>query len=266
MEKRLEDNQYSKDKEKNNENETNEVTKEAIEEKFGDKYVVAAKILDEEMADKLIGTEGFVGYPLMAFNKETKEFVVIGTMQNGELKEAEMMRTKSILNVNKYNRDGSIVRETVITGFAYLPPENKDALSMELNEYGEIEINKIVDARGKNPQAMPIDTNQTMPTTKEIEEMKENSEGMEEIMEIIEEMVDYNIIDSVEKTELLENISNDGKSVEENKEELENVIKKKEQKNQKNQENQENQEQEEKTQEEIDEELWWVPNRDNIKF
>lgn len=230
MERRLEQDEKSKDEQdKKNEqkNESKEVTKEAIEEEFGDKYVVSAKIYDE-LADKLIGTEGFIGYPLMAFNKETKEFVLLGTTQNGKLKEAEMMRSNSIVNVNQYNFDGSIVRETTITGMMYLPPQNKDAVSMELNEYGEIEINKIVNARSENPQAIPIDTNQTMPTTNEIEEMKENGEGMEEIMEIIEEMKNEDIIDDIEETEVLEEISNNGKSVEEDKEYLERIAKKKE--------------------------------------
>lgn len=266
IEKRLEQEEKSPDekkkedakeqKQEENKKEEGEVTKEAIEEKFGDKYVVASKIIDEEIADKLIATEGFVGYPLMAYNKETKEFVLIGTMQNGELKEAEMLRTESILNVNEYNYDGSIVRETTITGMTFLPPENNDAISMELNEYGEIEINKIVNARGDNPQSFPIDTEQTMPTTKEIEEMKENGDGMEEIMEIIEDMKEEEIIDDIEETEILEEISTNGKTLDEDKEMLEKVKKEKEQ------DNEENEEEEEKTQEEIDEELWWVPNRD----
>lgn len=256
-EKSLEKN--NKNKEQNKEQERNsedkKVTKEEIEEEFGDKYVVAAKILDDELADKLIGTEGFIGYPLMAYDKETKEFVLIGTKQNGELKEAKLHTSSTLTNVNKYNHDGSIVKETSIAGMSYLPPENKDAISMELNQYGEIEINKIVNARSEHAQAIPIDTNQTMPTTNEIEEMKENGECMEEIMQIIEEMKTENIIDDIEETEILEEISNNGKSVEEDKEYLEKIAKQKEQ--------EENKEiQEEKTQEEIDEELWWVPNRD----
>lgn len=255
LERRLEQeekslNKNKEDKEQDKDNEGKEVTKEAIEEEFGDKYVVAAKILDDELADKLIGTEGFIGYPLMAYDKETKEFVLIGTTQNGELKEADMHTSSTLKNVNKYNHDGSIVKETTIAGMAYLPPENKDAISMELNQYGEIEINKIVNARSEHAQAIPIDTNQTMPTTNEIEEMKENSEGMEEIMQIIEEMKTENIIDDIEETEILEEISNNGKSIEEDKEYLENIAKQKEQEDNK------------ETQEEIDEELWWVPNRD----
>lgn len=219
---------------------------------------MAAKILDDEIADKLIGTEGFIGYPLMAYDKETKQFVLIGTTQNGELKEAQMHTSSTLTNVNKYNYDGSIVKETTIAGMSYLPPEGKDAISMELNQYGEIEINKIVNARSEHAQAIPIDTNQTMPTTNEIEEMKENGEGMEEIMQIIEEMKIENIIDDIEETEILEKISNNGKSVEEDKEYLE-KIKSKEQEESK-------ETQEEKTQEEIDEELWWVPNRDNRTY
>lgn len=196
----------------------------------------------------------------MAYDKETKEFVLIGTTQNGNLKEAKMHTSSTLTNVNKYNHDGSIVKETTIAGMSYLPPDGKDAISMELNQYGEIEINKVLNARPPlnsniKPQVIPIDTDKTMPTTNEIEEMKENSEGMEEIMQIIEEMKTENIIDDVEKTEILEKISNNGKSVEEDKEYLEKIAK-----NKRQEENKETQK--EKTQEEIDEELWWVPNRD----
>lgn len=191
----------------------------------------------------------------MAYDKETKEFVLIGTKQNGELKEAEFHTSSTLTNVNKYNHDGSIVKETTITRMSYLPPEGKDAISMEINQYGEMEINKILNARTDHAQAIHIDTNQTVPTTKEVEDMKENSESMEEIMQIIEEMKTENIIDDIEETEILEKISNNGKSLEEDKEYLEKIVKNKEQK-----ENRETQE--EKTQEEIDEELWWVPNKD----
>lgn len=197
-----------------------EITKEKIENELGDEYVVAAEVNDEEISRKLISTEGFIGNPLIAFNKETKEFVLVGNQGNGKLAEAELLRTATVVNVNKYNYDGSIVEEKSINGMIMLPPENNDGLDLRMNQYGEIEINKIVNARGDNPQMFPVDTKQKTPSTQEIDEMKKDGSGMEELMEIIDDMKAENIITAEEETEILEDLSTDGKTLDEDKAKL----------------------------------------------
>lgn len=217
-------------KSKNNEKEENKitaVTKEQLQEVFGDKYVVAAEIDDKEISEKFSGIEGFIGNPLMAYNKETKQFVFIGNDQNGNIKESELIRTSSVVNVSKYNQNGTIKEEVAITGMIFIPPQNEDALSIEMNEYGEVEINKVVNARSDNPILFPVDTKQTVPTTMEIENMKQNGEKMQELELIINEMYDENLIDSNEANNLKEEIATNGKTVEEDREMLNNLAEQK---------------------------------------
>ena len=101
-----------------------------------------------------------------------------------------------------------------------LPPENKDGLDLRVNEYGEIEVNKIVNARGENPQMFPVDTKQKVPSSQEISDMKKDEKGMEEINEILDEMQEKDIIEESERTEILEDLSTNGDSLEEDKEKL----------------------------------------------
>lgn len=202
--------------------------KEEIEKELGDEYVVSAEIDDEEISRKLIATEGFIGNPLIAFNKNTKEFVLVGNQGNGRLVESQLYRTSTIVNVEKYNFDGSIVEEKSINGMLLLPPENNDGLDLRVNEYGEIEINKIVNARGNNPQMFPVDTKQRVPSTQEISDMKKDGNKMEEITEIIDEMQGRGIIEAGERDELLEEIATNGKTAEEDKAKLKKIAENKE--------------------------------------
>ena len=114
-----------------------------------------------------------------------------------------------------------------------LPPENKDGLDLRVNEYGEIEVNKIVNARGENPQMFPVDTKQKVPSSQEISDMKKDGKGMEEINEILDEMQEKNIIEESERTEILEDLSTNGDSLEEDKEKLNKIINEKENKGEK---------------------------------
>ena len=114
-----------------------------------------------------------------------------------------------------------------------LPPENKDGLDLRVNEYGEIEVNKIVNARGENPQMFPVDTKQKVPSSQEISDMKKDEKGMEEINEILDEMQEKDIIEESERTEILEDLSTNGDSLEEDKEKLNKIIDEKENKGEK---------------------------------
>lgn len=231
-----EKNKDKKDNKKDNKKEKeqyNEITKESIEEEFGDQYIVSAEINDDEISRKIIGTEGFYGNPFVALNKETKEFVLLGSKGGGKLEEAKLHRTSTVVNVDKYNYDGSIVTQRSINGMILLPPENKDGLDLRVNEYGEIEVNKIVNARGENPQMFPVDTKQKVPSSQEISDMKKDGKGMEEINEILDEMQEKNIIEESERTEILEDLSTNGDSLEEDKEKLNKIINEKENKGEK---------------------------------
>lgn len=227
-----EKNKDKKDNKKEKE-QYNEITKESIEEEFGDQYIVSAEINDDEISRKIIGTEGFYGNPFVALNKETKEFVLLGSKGGGKLEEAKLHRTSTVVNVDKYNYDGSIVTQRSINGMILLPPENKDGLDLRVNEYGEIEVNKIVNARGENPQMFPVDTKQKVPSSQEISDMKKDGKGMEEINEILDEMQEKNIIEESERTEILEDLSTNGDSLEEDKEKLNKIINEKENKGEK---------------------------------
>lgn len=226
-------NNDEKNKDKKEKEQYNEITKESIEEEFGDQYIVSAEINDDEISRKIIGTEGFYGNPFVALNKETKEFVLLGSKGGGKLEEAKLHRTSTVVNVDKYNYDGSIVTQRSINGMILLPPENKDGLDLRVNEYGEIEVNKIVNARGENPQMFPVDTKQKVPSSQEISDMKKDGKGMEEINEILDEMQEKNIIEESERTEILEDLSTNGDSLEEDKEKLNKIINEKENKGEK---------------------------------
>lgn len=227
-----EKNKDKKDNKKEKE-QSNEITKESIEEEFGDQYIVSAEINDDEISRKIIETEGFCGNPFVTLNKETKEFVLLGSKGGGKLEEAKLHRTSTVVNVDKYNYDGSIVTQRSINGMVLLPPENKDGLDLRVNEYGEIEVNKIVNARGENPQMFPVDTKQKVPSSQEISDMKKDEKGMEEINEILDEMQEKDIIEESERTEILEDLSTNGDSLEEDKEKLNKIIDEKENKGEK---------------------------------
>lgn len=202
-------------------------TKEEFQEEVGDEYVVATEIVDEEISRKLISTEKFIGNPLIGFSKKTNNFVIIGNDGSGKLAEATLLTVPGVMGktVDKYNYDGSTVEERGIVGkeIMLLPPENNDGLDLKLNEHGELEVNKIVNIRGDNPQSFPVDTKQTRPTTQEISDMKANGEKMEEITKILDEMVTENKISNGEKKRLMEEISNNNNTLNEDKAKLENI-------------------------------------------
>ena len=244
----------AKNDEKNLKNK-NDVSKENIKKELGDDYVVSAEINDEEISKKFNATEGFIGNPLIAYNKKTNKFVIIGNDGTGKLKEATLLTVsaQSSKNVDKYNYDGSIVQEKglVAKDIMLLPPENNDGIDLRINEYGEIEINKIVNLRGDNPQSFPIDTKQRVPSSSEISDMKANGEKLEEITNIIDELEAKNVIDNDEKNKLMEELATNGMSIEEDKEILEDIKKEKEENI--NQENAEEKSINQKDEEEIDE-------------
>lgn len=205
----------------------NAISKEEIKKELGDDYIVAAEINDEEISKKFSATEGFIGNPLMAYNKKTNKFVIIGNNGDGKLKEATLLTVsaQSSKNIDKYNYDGSIVQEKglVSKDIMLLPPENNDGIDLRINEYGEMEINKIVNLRGDNPQSFPIDTKQRIPSSSEISDMKANGEILEEITDIIDELEAKEIIDKDEKNELMEKIATNGMSMDEDKKMLEDL-------------------------------------------
>lgn len=210
----------------------NATSKEDIKKELGDDYIVAAEINDEEISKKFNATEGFIGNPFIGYNKKTNQFVIIGNNGNGKLKEAKLLTVSAqgFNNVDKYNYDGSEVQERGLTAqnIMLLPPENNDGIDLRMNEYGQIEMNKIVNLRGDNPQSFPIDTKQRVPSSQEISEMKANGEKMEEITKIIDELEAKDVIDKDEKNELMEKIATNGKSMEEDKKMLEDMEKDKE--------------------------------------
>lgn len=224
----------------------NATSKEDIKKELGDDYIVAAEINDKEISDKFNATEGFIGNPLIGYNKKTNQFVIIGNNGNGKLKEAKLLTVSAqgFNNVDTYNYDGSEVQERGLTAqnIMLLPPENNDGIDLRMNEYGQIEMNKIVNLRGDNPQSFPIDTKQRVPSSQEISDMKANGEKMDEITKIIDELIAKDVIDKDEKNELMEKIATNGKSMEEDKKMLEDMKKDKE-------------EQEEKEEKEIEDEV-----------
>jgi len=236
-EENIDENEEKKEEKEDNKDEKklknkNATSKEEIKRELGDDYIVAAEINDEEISKKFNATEGFIGNPLIGYNKKTNEFVIIGNYGDGKLKEAELLTVSAqgFNNIDKYNYDGSEVEERGLTAknIMLLPPENNDGIDLKLNEYGELEINKIVNLRGDNPQSFPIDIKQRVPSSQEISDMKANGEKMEEITQIIDELEAKDIINKDEKNELMEKIATDGKSIDEDKQMLENLEKEKE--------------------------------------
>lgn len=219
--KKKEDN--SKEKSKQEEpkvDEKDKNNKEALKKALGDKYTYVSEINDKEVSEEFSRKEGIVGNPYMAYNSETKEFVVIGTNQNGKIIESNMLRTKSITNVDKYDKQGNM-KETTINGLMFIRSQDKDAFSIEINNYGEMEINKVINARTDHPQVLPVDTKQTVPTSKEIDEMKQKSNIMNDIEHKLESLEADGLLTHDEVTRYEEKMSKDMKDPEENLAELE---------------------------------------------
>ena len=237
IENEKDEEQDEKDQSKKNKKIDKEVTKEAIEEKFGDKYVVTTEITDNKIASKLAGTEGFIGRPIIAYNKQTKEFNLLGTKQNGELAEARVRRTGSIVNVTEYNQDGTTMKETTINGMMYITPN--DAISIEMTSAGQVNLREVINPNDPdNKVVVPIDNTRSIsPTSKEIDEMKKNGTGLDEVLDIINEMEKDYLISSDEANKLKSDIAHNTKSVDEDKDNLkklkEQKIKEKENKKEK---------------------------------
>lgn len=215
-----EENKEEKKDEKELENK-NATSKEDIKKELGEDYIVATEINDEEISKKFSAIEGFIGNPLIAYNKKENQFVIVGNNGNGKLKEAQLLTIPAQVgkSVDKYNYDGSVVEERGLVGqnIMMLPPENNDGIDLKVNEYGEIEINKIVNLRGDHPQSFPIDTKPQIPSSQEISDMKANGEKLEEIMEIMDELEAKEIINKDERNALQEQIATNGKLIDEDK-------------------------------------------------
>ena len=143
----------------------------------------------------------------------------IGTNQNGKIIESQMLKTKAITNVDKYDKNGNM-RETTINGLMFIRSQDKDAYSIEVNKFGEMEINKVINARTEHPQVLPVDTKQTVPASKEIDEMKQQSHIMNEIEYKLETLEAEGLMTHDEVTEYENKMSQDDKDPEENLAEL----------------------------------------------
>lgn len=215
-----------------------ELTKEEIQEQLGDKFVVAEIINDEEISKALIGSEGFTGNPMVAYNKEEKRFVIVGN-RGGKIEQAKLpTMPASTGKVKRYNSDGSIINEEKgnVSNELLLINGGKDGIELGVSDYGEIILNKQLNVNDINQESIvsvPIDTNQKVPTTKEIQEMKVKSEKTDKVNQKLDDMEKEGIISKAKRQELEEKFASDGKSPEENMEELKNIEKQKQTENEK---------------------------------
>ena len=215
-----------KGEEEKEEEKKGELTKEEIQEQLGDKYVVAEVINDEEVSRALIGTEGFTGNPMIAFNKEEKKFEIVGN-KGGKLEKAKLPTMPATTGtVKRYNHDGSIINEEKgnVSSELLLINGGKDGIELGVSDYGEIILNKqlnVGDINQESRMSVPIDTTQKVPTTKEIQEMKKTSEKTDEVNKKLDEMEIDGIISKEQRIGFEKNFASNGRSSKEDLEELE---------------------------------------------
>lgn len=228
-----------------------ELTKEEIQKQLGDKYVVAEIIVDEEISRELIGTQGFVGNPMIAYNKEEKKFEIVGNKGGGKLEKAKLPSIPaSSGKVKRYDHKGEMINEEKgnVSSELLLINGNKDGIELGVTDYGEIVLNKQLNVNDINQQSrvsVPIDTKQKVPTTKEIEEMKENSDKTSELNNKLDSMETDGKISKNQRKNLEKKFATDGKTVEENLEELKKIENEKEEKEMESTQENEQKEQEE---------------------
>ena len=217
--------QEVKDEKQENEG---ELTKEEIQKQLGDKYVVAEVIVDEEISRALIGSEGFTGNPMIAFNKEEKKFEIVGN-KGGKLEKAKLpTMPASTGKVKRYNHDGTIINEEKgnVSDELLLINGGKDGIELGVSDYGEIILNKQLNVNDINQESrvsVPIDTKQKVPTTKEIEEMKVQSNETNEVSKKLDEMERDKLISREERRTLEKKFATDGKTPEENLEDAKKI-------------------------------------------